>query len=128
MDILAKAHKHYGSLLLALVVAVVILALTKGPRPAFQRVVAVLIDINLVVGLANWWVSAKAISLLHPILALAAVGLTHASARSDSPRKVAIFWSIAGFLLLAAWAVHASWGPDFLKGIWPVSLRGATAA
>lgn len=128
MDILAKAHKHYGSLLLALVVAVVILALTKGPRPAFQRVVAVLIDINLVVGLANWWVSAKAISLLHPLLALVAVGLTHASARSDASRKVAICWSIAGLLLLLAWAVHASWGPDFLKGIWLVSLRGAAVA
>jgi len=128
MELLAKAHKHYGSLLLALVVAVVILALTKGPRPAFQRVVAVLIDINLVVGLANWWVSAKAISLLHPLLALAAVGLTHASARSDSARKVALCWSVAAILLVAAWAVHAAWGPDCLKGIWLVSLRGAPAA
>ena len=128
MELLAKAHKHYGSLLLALAVTVVILALTKGPRPAFQRVVAVLIDINLVVGLANWWVSAKAISLLHPILALVAVGLTHASARSDAPRKVAVCWSLAALALLAAWAVHAPWGPDCLKGLWMVSLRGAPAA
>lgn len=127
MELLAKAHKHYGSLLLALAVAVVILALTKGPRPAFQRVVAVLVDINLVVGLANWWVSAKAISLLHPILALAAVGLAHASARSDDRAKVARCWSLAALALLVAWAVHAPWGPDCLKGLWMVSLRGATA-
>ena len=128
MEILAKTHKHYGSLLLALAVAVVIIALTKGPRPAFQRIVAVLIDINLVVGLANWWFSSKAVSLLHPILALAAVGLVHASARSEVARKVAICWSLAVLLLVAAWAVHAPWGPDFLKGIWLVSLRGAPAA
>lgn len=128
MELLAKAHKHYGSLLLALAVAVVLLALTKGPRPAFQRVVAVLIDINLVVGLANWWVSAKAISLLHPLLALGAVGLAHASARSEDRAKVVRCWTIAAVLLLAAWAVHAPWGPDCLKGIWMVSLRGAPAA
>lgn len=128
MELLAKAHKHYGSLLLALAVAVVVLALTKGPRPVFQRIVAVLIDINLVVGLANWWVSSKAISLLHPILALAAVGLVHASARSEDRAKVVRCWSLAVLALLAAWAVHAAWGPDFLKGIWMVSLRGAPAA
>jgi len=128
MELLAKAHKHYGSLLLALAVAVVVLALTKGPRPVFQRIVAVLIDINLVVGLANWWVSSKAISLLHPILGLAAVGLVHASARSEDRAKVVRCWSLAVLALVAAWAVHAAWGPDFLKGIWMVSLRGAPAA
>lgn len=128
MEFLAKAHKHYGSLLLALAVAVVIIALTKGPRPVFQRIVAVLIDINLVVGFANWWVSAKAISLLHPILALAAVGLAHASARSDVRTKVIVCWSLVVVALVAAWAVHAPWGPDFLKGIWRVSLHSAPAA
>lgn len=128
MEILAKAHKHYGSLLLALAVAVVIVALTKGPRPVLQRIVAVLIDINLVVGLAHWWVSHKALSLLHPALALAAVGLAHASARSDDRAKVVRCWSLAVLALVAAWAVNAPWGPGFLKGLWMVSLRGAPAA
>lgn len=128
MDILAKAHKHYGSLLIALAVAVVVVALTKGPRPVFQRIVAVLVDINLVVGLANWWVSAKAISLLHPLVALAAVGLAHTSARSEARTKVAVCWSLVAVLLVVAWAVHAPWGPDCLKGLWMVSLRGAPAA
>lgn len=128
MELLAKAHKHYGSLLLALAVAVVLLALTKGPKPAFQRIVAVLIDINLVVGLANWWVSQKAISLLHPLLALVAIGLAHASARSEDRSKVVRCWTLVVVALLAAWAVHATWGPAWLKGIWMVSLRGAPAA
>lgn len=128
MELLAKAHKHYGSLLLALAVVVVILALTKGPRPAFQRVVAVLIDINLVVGLANWWFSQKSASLLHPLLALAAVGLAHASARSEDRAKVVRCWTLATLLLVLAWAVHASWGPEWLKGLWMVSLRAAPTA
>lgn len=127
MEILAKAHKHYGSLLLALAVAVVLLALTKGPRPAFQRVVAVLIDINLVVGLANWWVSHKAISWLHPILALAAVGLAHASARSEDRAKVLRCWSLVVLALLAAWAVNAPWGPACLKECLLMPAHGATA-
>ena len=128
MELLAKAHKHYGELLLLLTVAVVAVALTKGPRPVFQRVVAVLIDINLVVGLANWWVSSKALSLLHPLLALAAVGLVHASARSDDRRKVVTCWSLAALALVAAWATNAPWGPGCLKGLWMVSLHAAPAA
>ena len=128
MDILAKVHKHYGTTILLLVLIGAILALAKGPKVAYQRVVAVLVDINVVVGLASWWVSGKALSLLHPLLALAAVGLLHASAKSDQSRKVATCWLLAFAALILAWMTNASWGPGFLKGIWMVSLRGGAPA
>jgi uncharacterized protein YacL len=122
MDILAKSHKHYGTLLLALVLAVIVVTLIKGPKPVFQRIVAVLVDINLVVGLSVAWTSHKSFSLLHPILALGAVGLLHASAKSDNAAKVIRCFSIALILLITAWAVHAQWGPDFLKNVWLVNF------
>ena len=127
MDILLKSHKHYGTLLLALVLAVIVVTLIKGPKPVFQRIVAVLVDINLVVGLSVAWNSHKSFSLLHPLLALGAVGLLHASAKSDNATKVIRCFSIALVLLITAWAVHANWGPDFLKNVWMVNFPGQSA-
>lgn len=125
MEILAKVHKHYGTTILLLVLVGAVLALAKRPNVRYQRVVAVLVDINVVIGLASWWVSAKALSLLHPLFALAAVGLLHASAKSDQSRKVGVCWILAFLALLLAWMTNASWGPAWLKGIGMVSLRGA---
>ena len=127
MEILLKSHKHYGTLLLALVLAVIVVTLIKGPKPVFQRIVAVLVDINLVVGLSVAWNSHKSFSLLHPLLALGAVGLLHASAKSDNATKVIRCFSIALVLLITAWAVHANWGPDFLKNVWMVNFPGQSA-
>ncbi|GBL43028.1 hypothetical protein EMGBD4_05270 [Verrucomicrobiota bacterium] len=78
MNPLLAAHKHYGTLLLVLVLLVILVALTKGPKPALQRIVAVLVDINLVVGLIAFFQTVRPISWFHPILALGAVGLLHA--------------------------------------------------
>ena len=122
--ILIKSHKHYGTLLLALILVVIVVTLIKGPKPVFQRIVAVLVDINLVVGLLVAWSSHKSFSLLHPLLALGAVGLLHASAKSDNATKVVRCFSIALVLLITAWAVHAHWGPDFLKNVWMVNFPG----
>jgi len=127
MEILIKSHKHYGTLLLALVLAVIVVTLIKGPKPVFQRIVAVLVDINLLVGLSVAWNSHKSFSLLHPILALGAVGLLHASAKSDNATKVIRCFSIALILLITAWAVHANWGPDFLKNVWLVNFHSQSA-
>jgi hypothetical protein len=125
MEILLKAHKHYGSLLLALVLAVIVIALTKGPKPVFQRIVAVLVDINLVIGLCALYFSHKSISALHVIFALGAVGLLHAGAKSDQKAKVVRCFSIALVLLILAWATNAAWGPGALKGVWMFSLNSA---
>ncbi|NBV39104.1 MAG: hypothetical protein EBS00_06030 [Verrucomicrobia bacterium] len=122
MEILLKSHKHYGSLLLVLVLAVVMVALVKGPKPVFQRIVAVLVDINVVVGLIALGASHKSISLLHPLFALGAIGLLHAAAKSEDKAKVVKCFSIAFLLLILTWAVNASWGPSFLKGLWMISL------
>ena len=120
-------HKHYSELVFLLSFVVVLVALFKGPRPVFQRIVAVLLDINLLLGASQWYsVYPKSVSLLHPLLALVAVGLAHASARSEDRKKVITFWSLVVLSLLTAWAVHASWGPAFLKNIWMVG--GAPAA
>ena len=111
----AGFHKHYGSLTLLLVLAVIIVALTKGPKPVLQRIVAVLVDINLVVGLVAFFQTVRPISWFHPILALGAVGLLHAGAKSEDKGKVVRCFSIALVLLVAAWAVNASWGPEWFK-------------
>lgn len=128
MEILLKTHKHYGSLLIALVLAVIIIALTKGPKPVFQRIVAVLVDINLVVGLSALYFSHKSISALHVIFALSAVGLLHAGAKSDQSSKVVRCFSLALVLLVLAWATNATWGPSALKGVWMFSLNATVPA
>lgn len=115
MNPLFSIHKHYGSLLLVLVLGVIIVALTKGPKPVFQRIVAVLVDINVVVGLVALFYTVRPISWFHPIFALGAVGLLHASAKSEDKSKVVRCFSIALVLLVAAWAVNASWGPEWFK-------------
>ena len=115
MNPLFAIHKHYGSLLLVLILAVIIVALVKGPKPLFQRVVAVLVDINLVVGIVAFFQTARPISWFHPILALAAVAFLHIGAKSEDKGKVVRCFSIALLLLIAAWAVNASWGPEWFK-------------
>ena len=115
MNPLFVAHKHYGSLLLVLILAVIIVALVKGPKPLFQRIVAVLVDINLVVGVVAFFQTARPISWFHPILALAAVAFLHIGAKSEDKGTVVRCVSIALVLLVAAWAVNASWGPEWFK-------------
>jgi hypothetical protein len=115
MNPLFTAHKHYGSLLLVLILAVIIVALVKGPKPLFQRIVAVLVDINLVVGIVAFFQTVRPISWFHPILALAAVAFLHIGAKSEDQAKVVRCFSIALVLLVAAWAVNASWGPEWFK-------------
>jgi hypothetical protein len=115
MNPLFTAHKHYGSLLLVLILAVIIVALVKGPKTVLQRIVTVLVDINLVVGLVAFFQTARPISWFHPILALAAVAFLHIGAKSEDKAKVVRCFSIALVLLVAAWAVNASWGPAWFK-------------
>lgn len=129
MHPLFTAHKHYGSLLLVLILAVIVVALTKGPKPVLQRVVAVLVDINLAIGL---WVvfqpEARNVSWFHPLFALGAVGLLHAAAKSEDKAKVVRCFSIALVLLVAAWSVNAAWGPDFFKTTWLIKSAPAAVA
>ena len=115
MNPLFTAHKHYGSLLLLLLLAVIVVALVKGPNTKFQRIVTVLVDINLVVGIVAFFYTVRPISWFHPILALAAVALLHIGAKSEDKAKVIRCFSIALLLLIAAWAVNASWGPAWFK-------------
>ncbi len=117
MNPLFVVHKHYGTLVLALIAAAILVAFAKGPNTKFQRIVAVLVDINLVVGLlAVLQDGSRNISWLHPIFALGAVGLLHAGAKSEDRAKVVRCFSIALGLLVLAWSVNAPWGPDFFKG------------
>ena len=116
MNSLFVAHKHYGSLLLLLILVAILVALFKGPNTKLQRIVAVLVDINLVVGIiAVFQVGSRNVSWLHPIFALGAVGLLHAGAKSEDKAKVVRCFSIALLLLAAAWSVNAPWGPSFFK-------------
>jgi len=128
MEILTKVHKHYGSTILLLVLIGFLLAVLGRPRVVYQRVVAVLVDINVVIGLITlFWVTVRPVSWFHLIFALAAVGLLHASAKSSESRKVAIYWGLAFLLLIATWSTNASWGPDVFKNNWLI-LPSAPAA
>ena len=115
MNPLFTAHKHYGSLLLLLILIVILVALFKGPNTKLQRIVTVLVDINLVVGIVAFFQTTRPISWFHPILALAAVAFLHIGAKSEDKSKVVRCFSIALLLLIAAWAVNASWGPEWFK-------------
>ncbi|MEY4034356.1 MAG: hypothetical protein RL492_1550 [Verrucomicrobiota bacterium] len=127
MNPLFIAHKHYGTFLLVLVAAVIVLALVRGPNTKFQRIVAVLVDINLVVGLfAVLQDGARNISWFHVIFALGAVGLLHAGAKSEDRAKVVRCFSIALGLLVLAWSVNAAWGPAFFKDT--LLIKSAPAA
>jgi hypothetical protein len=115
--VISQIHKIYGGhVLLTLIALVILTVLIAGPKPVLQRITAVLVDINIVIGLAALFVSHKAISALHPIFALAAVALLHIAAKSDKKTKVLTCYSIALLLLVLAWAINADWGPAFLKG------------
>ncbi len=115
--VISKIHEIYGGhvllLLLALVIVTVIFA---GPKPVLQRITAVLVDINIVIGLVALFVSHKSISALHPLMALVAVALLHIAAKSDKKSKVLICYSIALVALILAWAINAPGGPALLKG------------
>jgi hypothetical protein len=129
MDILSKVHKHYGTTILLLVLIGAIFALTKGPKVTYQRIVAVLVDINVVIGLATLlWVTNRPVSWFHILFGLGAIGLLHASAKSDQPRKVAVCWGLAFLLLIGCWAANASWGPAFFKAPWQLIMPSAQAA
>jgi sorbitol-specific phosphotransferase system component IIBC len=115
--VISKIHEIYGGhVLLALIAAVILTVVIAGPKPVIQRITAVLVDINIVIGLIALFVSHKAISALHPIAALAAVALLHIAAKSDKKSKVLICYTLALLLLVVAWAINAPWGPAFLKG------------
>lgn len=115
--LISKIHEIYGGhVLLALIAAVILTIIVAGPKPVLQRITAVLVDINIVIGLIALFVSHKAISVLHPVAALGAVALLHIAAKSDKKAKVLICYSIALGLLVVAWAINAPWGPAFLKG------------
>jgi uncharacterized membrane protein len=115
--VISKIHEIYGGhvllLLLALVIVTVIFA---GPKPVLQRITAVLVDINIIIGLVALFVSHKSISALHPLMALVAVALLHIAAKSDKKSKVLICYSIALVALILAWAINAPGGPALLKG------------
>ena len=55
-----------------------------------------------------------------------AVGLLHAASKSEDKAKVVRCFSLALLLLIAAWSVNASWGPDFFKSTLMFKV-GATA-
>ena len=116
--LISKIHQIYGGhFLLTLIGIVIITVLIAGPKPVLQRITAVLVDINLLIGLAALFVSHKAISALHPLMALVAVALLHIAAKSDKKSKVLVCYSIALVALITAWAINAEkWGPAILKG------------
>ena len=123
---IAGFHKHYGSFTLLLVLVAIVVALVKGPKPVLQRIAAVSVDINLVIGIVTLFYTAKPISWFHPIFALGAVAFLHVGAKSEDKGRVVRCFSIALLLLIAAWSVNASWGPDFFKSTLMFKV-GATA-
>ena len=81
-------HQHFGELLIILPVVVIIVALVKGKTP-LPRIVAVLLDVQLVLGLATAIFVMKGFNIAHAVCMIAACGLGHAFAKKE-PKKVAV--------------------------------------
>lgn len=110
---LADIHQHFGELLLILPVAVIIVALVKGKTP-LPRIVAVLLDIQLVLGIAFVIFERKSFNIAHVVCMIAACGLAHAFAKKD-PKKV-----VVGFAAVLALIVT---GYLCAKGKLPLDFR-----
>ena len=97
----ADIHKHFGELLLILPVAVIIVALVKGKTP-LPRIVAVLLDIQVVLGLVSAVLVYKGFNIAHAVCMIAACGVAHAFAKKE-PQKVAIGFAAVLALLVTGY-------------------------
>lgn len=113
MNEIATFHKHFGELLLILPVAVIIVALVKGKTP-LPRIVAVLLDVQLVLGLATAIFATKGFNIAHVVCMIAACGIGHAFAKKE-PKKV-----VVGFAAVLAVIVA---GYLCVKGVLPLPYR-----
>lgn len=96
MDKLATIHKHFGMLLLVLPIAVVIVSLVKGKTP-LPRIVAVLLDVQLVLGIATFALYTKTVNGAHLLSMLGAIAIAHVVAKRDNQAQVAV-----GFIAVLA--------------------------
>lgn len=113
MNEIATFHKHFGELLLILPVVVIIVALIKGKTP-LPRIVAVLLDIQLLLGLATAVFVTKGFNIAHAVCMIAACGLGHAFAKKE-PKKVAVGFAAVLAVIVAGYLCA--------KGILPLNYR-----
>lgn len=110
MSSLQAFHKHFGELLLLLPLVVIVVAFAKGRSP-LPRITAVLLDIQFVLGLVTLIVVSKAVSILHLVCMVGALGLAHAFAKKDGAKAVAAGFAGVFALLVAGYL--------FQKGVLP---------
>ncbi len=94
---LAPIHRHFGELLLVLPVVVILIALLKG-KTVLPRIVAVLMDVQLVLGALTFALQSKVASIPHLLCMLGAIALAHVFAKRENQAQVA--GGFAGVLAL----------------------------
>lgn len=97
MQQLQLIHRHFGELLLILPVVVILVALLKG-KTVLPRIVAVLLDVQLLLGAATFALFTKVASVPHILCMIGAVALAHVFAKRENQAQVAV--GFAGVLAL----------------------------
>ena len=105
--LLRYIHAGYGEFLQLVPIAVLIWALfwRKG---SFQRLAPVALDINIVLGLLVYLVTPYKVSLWHPILMLAAIGIAHGVSRT--PNRAVLIGGWVAVLAVIAFSIQIAAG------------------
>lgn len=103
-------HNYYGEFLQLVPIVVLVWFAVRRSAP-LQRVAPILLDINVLIGLILYLGSGRQVSVWHPVLMLAAIGLAHGVSRSEKRSTVVGAWAVV--LLLVAAGIRVAAG-DFL--------------
>ena len=108
---LIPVHKHLGETLIVLPVVVVIVALLRGGS-ILPRITAVLLDVQILLGVFTLILVTKSVSVLHIVCMAAALGLAHAFAKKDNRTAVAGAFSGVFALLVLGYLFQRGILPD----------------
>ncbi|PYE56352.1 pilus assembly protein [Deinococcus yavapaiensis] len=105
--LLYNVHTWYGHLLQLVPMLVVAFFLLRRGQPV-QRIAPVLLDINVAIGLLLWLLDRPSVSIWHPILMFAAIGIAHGVSRSRNRGVVIGAW--IGVLALVVISIQIAGG------------------
>jgi hypothetical protein len=108
---LAPIHRHFGELLLILPVVVILVALFKG-KTVLPRIVAVLLDVQMVLGAVTFAIQSKVASIPHILCMVAAIAIAHVFAKRENQAQVAVGFAGVLALLVVGYLFQKNILPD----------------